>query len=693
MNGMLRGILGASCMLRIAVRCVLLSALAAVLLLCACAGPRGSLDGEGGAEVEQQEEVIVGSVARTDTVRIECGSWGVPVGGALRPGIEVHFFGYEIDQLFTRFLEEMRVGLVRVMIEGAFRYSESHGQFRRHLSDHDRHIRAVVAQGGEVVIPLFPMPRWVSSTASDRLVPATPRPRYMIAPPRDYATWEDLVYEAVKHFNRDLGLDLLYEVWNEPESPEFWAGDVEEYCRLYRHAVIGARRADPDARVGGPAVGWWSSGRGRSGQLLEERGEEGLRESFLYQWLAYASSTPVREMGMERLPVGFVSWHQYGADPSYVATPAAKIRDWLGRFGYDPETPLIIDEWNSAVPGMRDGISRDPRRDTSHLAAYAAAMILAMDRAGLDGQSFFQLRRDSDHEGPQLTGDLGLVTPMGMVKPAYNALRMISMLDGHRLTVLGGDGSTFGVVAARSGVSVTVLVVNFQSEEAPLRAARQFLSDRGYGKDDLARAGLSRHQLLAIFQKRAGPEQLSLSEAECRDLEAAAALYQREAELVDARRGVVLEFVDFPGDSLVLCERYRVDEGHANLAASRARIQRHLEEVDRLSLEPALDYLRRHGFSETELSRWRDDFQAAVQAFRQSSGERRSDLRTAHDIYREERRRRMAEAAREVNAWNNVALRSALTTCRLDGQKLSTSLVLEPQAVALVRLSPLSASH
>lgn len=52
---------------------------------------------------------------------------------------------------------------------------------------------------------------------------------YEASPPKNYELWSQLVYETVKPFNGDLGLDLYYELWNEPDSKGFWLGTEEEF--------------------------------------------------------------------------------------------------------------------------------------------------------------------------------------------------------------------------------------------------------------------------------------------------------------------------------------------------------------------------------------------------------------------------------------------------------------------------------
>jgi xylan 1,4-beta-xylosidase len=74
-------------------------------------------------------------------------------------------------------------------------------------------------------------------------------------PPRDYAKWEELVYQFTRHLRERYGdaevKNWLWEVWNEPDI-DYWRGSREEFFKLYDYAAEGILRAAPGAKVGGP---------------------------------------------------------------------------------------------------------------------------------------------------------------------------------------------------------------------------------------------------------------------------------------------------------------------------------------------------------------------------------------------------------------------------------------------------------
>ena len=79
-----------------------------------------------------------------------------------------------------------------------------------------------------------------------------------IVEPQDYAAWEDLIEALVRHYReRNAGI-RYWEVANEPDIGEDggcpYRFQPESYVRDYRHSVAAILKADPDARVGGPAV-------------------------------------------------------------------------------------------------------------------------------------------------------------------------------------------------------------------------------------------------------------------------------------------------------------------------------------------------------------------------------------------------------------------------------------------------------
>ncbi len=76
-------------------------------------------------------------------------------------------------------------------------------------------------------------------------------------PPKDYQKWYNFIYALVDHLKVRYGAAELeswyFEMWNEPDI-FYWAGTVEEFCKLYDYTEAAVHAALPTARFGGPAT-------------------------------------------------------------------------------------------------------------------------------------------------------------------------------------------------------------------------------------------------------------------------------------------------------------------------------------------------------------------------------------------------------------------------------------------------------
>ena len=70
-----------------------------------------------------------------------------------------------------------------------------------------------------------------------------------VAPPKDWAKWDDLIYQFTKHLVDRYGLDEVakwyFEVWNEPNI-DFWVGDPKQatYFELYDHSAASSQAGE-----------------------------------------------------------------------------------------------------------------------------------------------------------------------------------------------------------------------------------------------------------------------------------------------------------------------------------------------------------------------------------------------------------------------------------------------------------------
>lgn len=72
-----------------------------------------------------------------------------------------------------------------------------------------------------LVIPILKMPLWLSSS-NDPTEVAPGFTHYNAVPPANYNTWNILMDSIVDKINNQWGLDVYYEIWNEPDG---------DYCK------------------------------------------------------------------------------------------------------------------------------------------------------------------------------------------------------------------------------------------------------------------------------------------------------------------------------------------------------------------------------------------------------------------------------------------------------------------------------
>jgi xylan 1,4-beta-xylosidase len=273
-------------------------------------------------------------------------------------------------------------------------------------------------------------------------------------PPADLDKWALIVRHVVLHYNAKWANGFRYrirywEIWNAPDSRQFWSGTAPEYYRLYEKTAAAIQSADPAALVGGP---------GLSKPLIA--GD--YREKFMdfVRW--------------NRLPLDFFSWHFYAADsndPFVFVTVARQLRTILDARGFG-STKDLLDEWNS------DPAEEEPN---AARAAFAAASLIYMLGCPIDAQAY---RRSA--AGAQGSTADAVESALG----AFGALKDTPVL----IHTSGGDDSGFAVVAGRSKDNrlVQVLISNYQiaakflhprdnwDTSLPERRALQYSNNGGY---------------------------------------------------------------------------------------------------------------------------------------------------------------------------------------------------------------------
>lgn len=365
-------------------------------------------------------------------------------------------FGAGIAQ---RILSMNHLGITRISLgDQVLTDATSLEDLQRRLDNYplNEFLQRYAKAGGRVLFILDGMPRWVSSNKSDRTFPNPDQKVYRMSPPDDFNGWSRVVETIVRHFNGKLGLNAYYECWNEPNW--YYLGTTEQFHKQYYYSVLGARKADPRALIGGPSVSEFL-GVGTRGDSERQANKAALAKLSLEQqfafrrFLSYAGKTPVPELGLNKLPVDFFSWHSFYIDPTiYYQMVVPAIRAALVAAGYPGNTPLIDTEWNiAAVPPYPEG-----NLNANEVgAAFVATSLIAMHETGVNAQ-IFQMYLDPGVEG--YAG--GTFTYSGIPRANFNTFRLYSMLKGRELKTRSSDPWVKSV-AFHDGKNIYLMVATF----------------------------------------------------------------------------------------------------------------------------------------------------------------------------------------------------------------------------------------
>jgi xylan 1,4-beta-xylosidase len=196
-----------------------------------------------------------------------------------------------------------------------------------------------------------------------------------VTPPRDYDQWGRLIEALTRHWTERYGgaevAKWYFEVWNEPNLNDFWAGTQADYFKLYDHAARAVKKVNPRYRVGGPAT---------------------AGAAWIPEMIDHAAKNNV--------PLDFVSTHTYGVSQGFL--------DEFGTTG----TVLAKDE---------GAISNDVARNRKEIGASAMPNL----ELHYTEWSSSYTPADPTHDS---YGGFGLMNTQGIKKPAYFAYQFLNAL-------------------------------------------------------------------------------------------------------------------------------------------------------------------------------------------------------------------------------------------------------------------------
>ena len=309
----------------------------------------------------------------------------------------------------------------------------------------------------------------------------TPRAKYdeiytgWAYPPKDWAKWEELVYQWAKHsvekYGKDEVLNWYWETWNEPNIG-YWRGTREEFFKLHDHAIRAVRRAIPEAKVGGPDLAGGPGG------------------DFLKAFLDHCVKGKNLATGETGTPIDFISFHAKGSPRDVNGRVQMGISNHLrdidgafsviARYPELKDKPIVIGESDPEGCAACQGPNLAYRNGTMYSSYTAASFPRKLDLAdkhgvNLEGALTWAFEFEDQ---PYFAGFRTLATN-GIDKPVLNVFRMFAKMDGLRLPVASDTAVSLpdmlrsgvrgkpdvSALAAMKGKKMTVLVWHYHDDD------------------------------------------------------------------------------------------------------------------------------------------------------------------------------------------------------------------------------------
>lgn len=492
-----------------------------------------------------------------------------------RTGVYLWFYPKEKQTYgIKRFFSENKLSLVKIPLDvDVFIPSKDMKDLKKRLTRIDTFALDVKKNGGQVAILIHEIPSWLSSSKSKTPIgQGISGSKANISPPEDYKKWSELVKIIVNHFNNELKLDVLYIIWTEPDLDLAWAGTEEEYFKLYKYAVIGARSADPKAKVGGPAVSSWSAKRNPPVSRFKDK-------PFLYNFLEYCSKNRIEELGLSKIPFDFLVFHSFNNHPSLWNIMVSDVKNWIKEFGFDPRTPLFIAEWSSwEGPPLTSHPYSSEDHDTEFVASYIIANLSAMNSAGISYQTFTTLFDPDLTENKEFTGNFGIFTQNLITKASYNSFKMLSMLEGELIQSSSNDPFIY-IIASKNKDTIYLIISNFiPTPKMYKQLIAEELRKKGHNENELR---VLKEDIIKYLKRE---NNISLPEKLIIDLEDIIKKYNLNYEALQYRQKNPVEIeISFENlqNQKYKVEEFLIDSNHSNAFGLREKIKKILSEIRR----------------------------------------------------------------------------------------------------------------
>lgn len=328
-------------------------------------------------------------------------------------------------------------------------YKREDGSIGYHWHHIDKVYDFLLSIGMKPFVELNPMPSLLASGNQTMFWY-----KMNVTPPKDISFWYDLVQSFTLHITERYGEDEVktwfFEVWNEPNLDCFWAGDKEDYFKLYEYSAKAVKAVCSDYKIGGPATATcdWVN------DIID----------FCFK---------------NNIPLDFISTHLYPQDEyclykDRVGSPYDKIGDYFKSevkrvkdmvlASKMPNLPIYWTEFNTLSTDCSKNITF--LNNTALDRLYGAACLvrcMTETRDYSDGVAYWTVSDIFEEEKMSHTpfsGTYGLLTIHGIKKATFNALKLLKNLRGKEFDLDINAPIGCGVIATEDNGKYKILLYN-----------------------------------------------------------------------------------------------------------------------------------------------------------------------------------------------------------------------------------------
>lgn len=239
----------------------------------------------------------------------------------------------------------------------------------------------------------------------------------------DWSKWSNLVQATAHHYSIEKNISgIYYEVWNEPDLFGGWhyaknPSYTELYTQSARAVAQGAQKSS--YKIGGPAT-----------------------TAFYENWIKSLFSTAQAN----NLRLDFISWHKYSKNMDDFDKEFDSLNKILSSYPNYFDVERVITE-----------IGPDPENNTPWYENHLSGIHLLSLATRLSGK-IHKIFPFEIIDGP--TSNWGIISREGKTKPRYQAIVLLNLLSGQRLSS-SGDGSWVTSLASKYGSKIQLLLVNY----------------------------------------------------------------------------------------------------------------------------------------------------------------------------------------------------------------------------------------